>query len=82
MVTKIHTLKVLWQRNVMANFQVFESDIRELLAIKCWVPPRISYRIIRKGGENHLAPSTYQETVPITNVLIARMHLWENSRCF
>ena len=30
---------------------------------------RVSYRIMRKGGENHLAPSTYQETVPITKQL-------------
>ena len=29
---------------------------------------RVSYRIILKGGENHLAPSTYQETVPITKL--------------
>ena len=43
---------------------------------------RVSYRIIRKGGENYLAPSTYQETVPKTNVLTARIHLWKNSRCF
>ena len=34
------------------------------------------------GGGNHLAPPTYQETVPITNILTARIHLWKNSRCF
>ena len=34
------------------------------------------------GGGNHLAPPICQETVPITNVLTARIHLWKNSRCF
>ena len=42
---------------------------------------RVSYRIFRKGGGNHLTPPTYQETVPITNVLTARIHLWKNYRC-
>ena len=32
---------------------------------------RVSYRIFRKGRDNHLVPPTYQETVPITNVLTA-----------
>ena len=35
----------------------------------------ILYRIFRKGGKNHLAPPTYQETVPITNALTARIRL-------
>ena len=30
-----------------------------------------------KRGGNHLTPPTYQETVPITNVLTARIHLWK-----
>ena len=30
-----------------------------------------------KRGENHLTPPTYQDTVPITNVLTARIHLWK-----
>ena len=30
----------------------------------------------KKGG-NHLTPPTYQETVPITNVFTARIHLWK-----
>ena len=34
-----------------------------------------------KRGGNHLTPPTYQETVPITNVLTARIHLWKNYRC-
>ena len=34
----------------------------------------------KKGaGENHLTPP-YQETVPITNVLTARIHVWKNYR--
>ena len=36
----------------------------------------------RNFSENHMAPPTYQETVPITNVLTARIRLWKNSRCF
>ena len=36
---------------------------------------RVSYRILRQGGKNHLLPPTYQETVP-------NIHLWKNSRCF
>ena len=47
-----------------------------------YMTARVSYRIFRKGGENHPAPPTYQETVPITNVLTARIHLWKNSRLF
>ena len=45
----------------------------------------VSYRIFRKGAGgrgNHLTPHTYQETVPINNVLTARIHVWINSRCF
>ena len=30
-----------------------------------------------KRGGNHLTPPTYQETVAITNVLTARIHLWK-----
>ena len=29
------------------------------------------------GGGNHLTPPTYQETVPITNALTARICLWK-----
>ena len=34
-----------------------------------------------KGGKSSDAP-TYQETVPITNALTARIRLWKKSRCF
>ena len=30
-----------------------------------------------KRGGNHLTPPTYQETVPITNALTARIRLWK-----
>ena len=33
------------------------------------------------GGGNHLMPPPNQETVPITNVLTARIHFWKNYRC-
>ena len=35
-----------------------------------------------KGGGDHLRPPTYQETVPITNALTARIRLWKNFKVF
>ena len=32
--------------------------------------------MFRKGGGNHLTPPIYQETVSITDVLMARIHLF------
>ena len=48
--------------------------------------PNVSCRIFQKGGGggggNHLTTPTYQETVPITNALTARMRLWQKFKMF